>query len=104
MVPPESAGPAIRRRSGVLGRLSALLRSARERRAAPSADATARPDPRSDALHARIDRLEAMVEGLQDAVHRESVRQNERMDELQRRTEPGELRRALSDDARRRGL
>ena len=104
MVPPESEGPAIRRRSRVPERLRVLLRAAREGRAASSADATAPSDARIDALHERIDRLEAMVEGLQDAVYRESVRRDERMEELHRRTEPAEIGRALNDEARRQGL
>ena len=52
----------------------------------------------------RLAHLEALVEGLQDAVHRDSVRHEERMAELERKTEPAELAKALSDDARRRGL
>jgi hypothetical protein len=52
----------------------------------------------------RLDSLEAMVEGLQDAVDRQARRQDERAAELTRRLEPSELARSLSDDARRRGL
>jgi hypothetical protein len=48
--------------------------------------------------------LEALVEGLQDAVHRDSVRHEERLAELERMTQPEALAKALSDDARRRGL
>lgn len=55
-------------------------------------------------LRARIDALEAMVEGLQDSVDRETRRLNERIDALARRLEPAQLARALSDDARKRGL
>jgi len=52
----------------------------------------------------RIDALEAMVEGLQDSVDRQSRRADERISELVRRMEPAELARALSDDSRKRGL
>ena len=52
----------------------------------------------------RLDHLEALVQGLQDSVHRNSVRHEERMSELERKTEPEALAQALSDDARRRGL
>jgi hypothetical protein len=45
-----------------------------------------------------------MIEGLQDAVHREITRTNHQIDELRKRTEPAELSRALSEDARHRGL
>ena len=52
----------------------------------------------------RVAHLETMIEGLQDAVHREITRTNHQIDELRKRTEPGELSRALSEDARHRGL
>jgi hypothetical protein len=55
-------------------------------------------------LEARIERLEAAVEGLQDAIHRETVVHDERLDELGRRTEPHQIARALSQDARERGV
>ena len=56
------------------------------------------------ALVARLDRLEKMVEGLQDSVDRETRRHDDRMDELARKLEPSELVRALSEDARKRGI
>jgi len=56
------------------------------------------------AISLRLNALEAMVEGLQDAVDRQARRQDERANELARRMEPSELARSLSDDARRRGL
>jgi hypothetical protein len=55
-------------------------------------------------LVARIDALEAMLEGLQDSVDRQARRYDERITELGRRLEPGELSRAISDDARKRGI
>jgi hypothetical protein len=55
-------------------------------------------------LERRIDALEAMVEGLQDSVDRQTRRQDDRITELGRRLEPAQLARAISDDARRRGL
>ncbi len=64
-------------------------------------------DPGQDqlsALQARIEHLEDMVQGLQDSVHRESSRQAKRITELEARIEPGAIGRALSDDARARGL
>jgi len=56
------------------------------------------------ALEQRVAHLEAMIEGLQDAVHRESQHTREQLDDVRRRIEPGELSRALSRDARERGL
>jgi hypothetical protein len=57
-----------------------------------------------DALEGRVADLEGLVEGLQDAVHRESVRRDEQATRLERKVEPLELARTLSDDARERGL
>jgi len=63
------------------------------------------PPERADAaLQARLDHLESLVEGLQDAVHRQAVRHHEELEELRRRLEPSEIARALTEDARRRGL
>jgi hypothetical protein len=61
-----------------------------------------RPDLRR--IEERLDHMEALVQGLQDSVHRNTVRQEERISELERKTEPEALAQALSDDARRRGL
>jgi hypothetical protein len=60
------------------------------------------PDLRS--VIERVDALEAMVEGLQDSVDRQARRQDERITELARRLEPAQLARAISDNARERGL
>jgi hypothetical protein len=75
-------------------------RRAREAKARGASEAA---DPMLS-LEQRVSHLEAMIEGLQDAVHRESQRTREELDELRRRTEPGEISRALSRDARERGL
>ena len=48
--------------------------------------------------------MEALVQGLQDSVHRESTRQSKRIAELEARIDPAALHRALSEDARERGL
>ena len=79
-----------------LDRLRAL--AARNRPAPPASP------PDMPAIVARVDALEAMVEGLQDAVDRLATRHDERLDELARRLQPSELARALSEDSRRRGL
>ena len=55
-------------------------------------------------LEARVTHLEAMIEGLQDSVHRETMRNKDRLDEMERKIEPAELSRRLSKDARERGL
>jgi hypothetical protein len=56
------------------------------------------------ALEARVDHLEAQLEGLQDALHRLSVRHDSEIEKLTKGTRPDEMARALSEDARRRGL
>ena len=64
--------------------------------------------PQSQSAHERLEervaQLESVVEGLQDAVHRESLRFDALIDALQRKTEPAEIAKALGEDARRRGL
>jgi hypothetical protein len=65
---------------------------------------TPRGPDRVQDLEDRLERLERVVEGLQDAMYSESRRQNDRVEELRARTEPSEIARALSDDARKRGL
>jgi uncharacterized coiled-coil protein SlyX len=61
-------------------------------------------EARIASLEARLAHLEAAVEGLQDSVHRQAVRQDRALRDLERRSQPDEIRRALSADARRRGL
>jgi hypothetical protein len=55
-------------------------------------------------LEDRIAHLEAVLEALQDAVHRESVRRGNQIEGLERKTEPREIARALTQDARERGI
>jgi hypothetical protein len=55
-------------------------------------------------LERRVNQLEAQLEGLQDAVHRDAVRRDEREARLERRTDPQQMARSLSRDARSRGL
>lgn len=76
--------------------------AARGQRSTPGGDAP-QIDPLA-ALETRIRHLEALLEGLQDAVHRESTRQNKHIAELESRLEPTALAVALSKHARQRGL
>ncbi len=75
-----------------------------------SAAELADSDPRLDTPHtvatleARLAHLERQLEGLQDAMHRESTRQHRRISELEARTEPSALAIALNKDERERGL
>jgi hypothetical protein len=59
---------------------------------------------RLDSLERQVANLEELVEGLQDAVHRESTRRAHEVSELKRQMAPPELARALSEHARKRGL
>ncbi len=95
-----SGGPV--RRVAILGRVIQLGRGRRAPDAAPQAPEG--HERRIEALEERIDQLEALLEGLQDAVHRESLREEGRIGALEKRTDPSEISRALSRDARERGL
>jgi uncharacterized coiled-coil protein SlyX len=59
---------------------------------------------RIEMLERRMAHLEGVVEALEDAVHREWMRHDDRTAQLERRTQPREIARALSEDARRRGI
>jgi hypothetical protein len=63
-----------------------------------------REQDRLGALEDRVEHLEQLLQGLQDSVHRESSRQAKRIGELEARVQPSALGKALSDDARARGL
>jgi hypothetical protein len=91
------------RRVEIFGRIAQLGRGKPAQDAAPVA-ADAGHVRRIEALEERVDQLEALLEGLQDSVHRGSVREAERIGALEKRTEPSEISRALNQDARERGL
>jgi len=59
---------------------------------------------RLQALDARMGHLEAALEGLQDALYRQAVREDEDRAAMHERTEPGRIARELNADARKRGL
>ena len=59
---------------------------------------------RLDTLAARVEHLEAELEGLQDAVYRQAVMERKNIGELRTRTEPEQMAHDLGEDARRRGL
>jgi len=56
------------------------------------------------ALEARVAHLEQQLQGFQDSVHRESLRQSRRLADVEARIQPAALSKALSEDARDRGL
>jgi hypothetical protein len=91
----------------IRSRLEELVRRRREKPASARLKA-GRPKPAEtqslETIERRLQHLEAMIEGLQDAMHRESVRMGKKIDELERRADPAEIRRALGRDAREHGL
>jgi len=76
----------------------------RRRRPLQAKKATDRVDPQIAEIQARLAHLESELEGLQDALYRESVRQDKQIHSLIENTQPSAVARALSDDARRRGV
>jgi hypothetical protein len=98
----DPRGPA-GRRAAILGRVVQLGRGRRAPDPVVQAPAAGH-ERRIEALEERVDQLEALLEGLQDAVHRQSVREDGRITALEKRSEPAEILRALSRDARERGL
>ncbi len=94
----------MREREGLIARIRLIRRTSAQvdEKAQPSTGGTGRDELR--ALEARIAHLEQVVQGLQDSVHRESTRLTKRIGELEARIQPATLGRALSEDARRRGL
>jgi hypothetical protein len=59
---------------------------------------------RFEACEARIEHVETMLEGLQDALYRHEILDEENIAELRRRTDPEQMAGDLSRDARRRRL
>ena len=95
---PNASGAA--RRGRLLDRVAQLGRRDRSPRATQPTEG---PHERIQRLEARVDGLEELIEGLQDALYRETVRLEDRIEALERKTEPVEVARALSAEARKRG-
>ena len=83
-------------------RVRRLWRSGEQRSNRPAPDIGW--ERRLETLEARTEHLECLLEGLQDAVHRRAVHEDESIGELRRRTEPGQIARDLNRNARTRGL
>lgn len=91
-------------RERLVNRVRQMRRVTKAPEAQPGVDAPS-PDPTLvDALEERIGHLEQLLEGLQDSVHRESLRQDRRIAELEAQIQPAALGAALSRDAQERGL
>jgi hypothetical protein len=83
-------------------RVRRMWRSGEQRAGGPPADRSW--ERRLEALEASTEHLEYVLEGLQDAVHRRAVLEDESIGELRKRTEPEQIARDLSRNARTRGL
>lgn len=94
----------MREREGLIGRIRHLGRASNVPDGPPATSTRVPGQDELSALETRIAHLEHLVHGLQDSVHRETTRLGERIDEVEARIQPATLGRALSDDARERGL
>jgi hypothetical protein len=90
-------------REGLIARIRRIRRAAAPAAPPDSPDGASAQDYLR-ALEARIEHLEHLVQGLQDSVHRESSRHARRIADVEARIQPAALTKALSDDARGRGL
>ena len=90
--------------AAIADQVSRVLRLRHSRAAFETAVVEADGDRRFEALEDRIEHLETALEGLQDALYRHEVLDEQSIGELRRRTDPEQMARDLSDDARRRGL
>ena len=70
----------------------------------PGPPAAGGQDERIAAIESRLDHLEFLIEGLQDAVHRDSTRHEREIRDLEQRTDPSEMSRSLAEHERQRGL
>ncbi len=74
---------------------------------APNAAEVGAGGPEADriaALESRLDRLESLVEGLQDAMYRDAVRREREIQDLEQQTTPDQMSRSLAEHDRRHGL
>jgi hypothetical protein len=94
----------LREREGLIARIRQIRRTA-EAEGEPGKRGNVKPEQDAiRALEGRVTHLELLVQGLQDSVHRQALRQGERIAELEAQIQPATLGRALSEDARERGL
>jgi hypothetical protein len=98
---PPSAEPHV---AAIADRVSRLLRRRSSGRRSSPQSPDVDTEYRLETLEARLERLEKALEGLQDALYRHEVLEKESIGELHRRTDPEQMARDLSEDARRRGV
>ena len=91
-------------REGLIARIRQIRRVTEPSSARGRPSATREDEAELRSLEGRVAHLEQLVQGLQDSVHRESRRQGDRIADLEARTQPAELAKTLSEDARNRGI
>jgi hypothetical protein len=94
----------VHEREGLIGRIRQLRRGSAEPEEPAQAAAGGPGQDELRAFEARIRDLEELVQGLHDSVYRETSRLGKRLGDVEARIQPAALGRALSDDARERGL
>ena len=95
----------MREREGLIGRIRQARRGSPPPPDESALSSTGGPgQDELQALEARVAHLEQLVHGLQDSVHRETRRLGERLGEVEARIQPAALGKAMSEDARERGL
>ena len=94
----------MRERQGLVTRIRQIRGASAEPESQATPSTTAPGEDKLLALEARMSHLEQVLQGLQDSVHRESTRLSTRIAELESQIQPAALSKALSDDARERGL
>jgi hypothetical protein len=90
-------------RDGLIARIRQVRRPVAPRDR-PNTDAGGPEQDRLRALETRVAHLEALLQGLQDSVYRESERHAKLIAELQIQVDPGAMGAALAEDVRSRGL
>ena len=100
----RSPRQAVPKATAITGRVSRLWRRRSGGRRSGDRSLEVGWKHRVETLEARMQHLEAELEGLQDAVYHRAVREDEHIDELRARTAPEQLAGDLSEDARKRGL
>jgi hypothetical protein len=95
----------IRRTTRVGQLVDRVVEQRRRAKTEPGSDAgEVDHERRIGALEQRVQELEALLEALQDSIHREATRQDEELEALEAKTQAPEMARALGKHAREHGL
>jgi hypothetical protein len=95
----------IRRTTRVGQLVDRVVEQRRRAKTEPGSDAgEVDHERRIGALEQRVQELEALLEALQDSIHREATRQDEELEALEAKTQAPEMARALGKHSREHGL